>query len=102
MSQHQHLYDARWRKARLTHLASHPLCWMCLQSARITAATVVDHDPPHRGDSNKFWDTSTWRSLCKVHHDSTKQRAERRGGPIFGCDVDGMPLDPTHPWHQRK
>jgi hypothetical protein len=38
-------------------------------------ATEVDHEPPHGGDMQKFWDRSTWRSRCKPHH-SAKTRRE--------------------------
>jgi hypothetical protein len=45
----------------------------------VTAATVVDHIDAHHRDHEKFWDTGNWQSLCKHHHDSTKQRQERVG-----------------------
>ena len=77
-------YNGRWQKARATFLARHPLCLMCHREGRITAATVVDHIIPHRGDQALFWDTGNWQSLCKRCHDSAKQAEERargRGGP---------------------
>ena len=36
---------------------------------RFTAATVVDHVIPHRGDSHLMWDESNWQALCKSCHD---------------------------------
>ena len=93
----QHLYNGAWRRARAQFLFEHPLCWMCEQDKRLVAAQVVDHDPPHKGDPAKFWDESTWRPLCKPHHDSTKQKQERTGR-IVGCDASGTPLDPNHHW----
>ena len=80
-------------------LHEHPICWMCKQDGKLVAATVVDHDPPHKGDEQKFWDTSTWRSLCKPHHDSTKQHQERTGH-MRGCDAKGTPLDKRHHWNK--
>lgn len=94
-------YDSRWRKARATYLAHHPLCRMCEQQGRVTAATVVDHITPHRGDSALFWDTDNWQQLCKPHHDSAKQR-EERGGHASGTGLDGRPTDPSHPWNRTR
>ncbi len=91
-------YNARWRKARATHLAKHPLCVRCEKEGRVTAATVVDHIVPHCGDSKLFWDTSNWQSLCKPHHDGAKQ-SEEKTGRVRGCDPAGVPLDPTHRWN---
>src|SRR3546814_2674479 len=75
-------YTRTWEKARLVHLREHPLCAMCARDGRTTAATVVDHVVPHRGDDRLFWDRTNWQSLCKPHHDGEKRReeeAERRG-----------------------
>lgn len=94
-------YNARWQKARETYLASHPLCVKCEARGLTTAASVVDHIVPHRGDTALFWDTSNWQALCKSCHDSDKQR-EERGAPALGCDEDGIPLDRRHRWNQEK
>ena len=66
----QRLYDAKWRKARLQFLIANPLCVQCRAAGRVTAATVVDHIVPHRGDKARFWDRANWQALCKPHHDS--------------------------------
>lgn len=72
-------YNHRWKKARDTYLHSHPLCVMCEKEDQITAAEVVDHIIPHRGDQDLFWDTKgNWQALCKRHHDSHKQRIDKR------------------------
>ena len=94
---HSRLYDRRWRRARLSYLAAHPLCVMCQQQGRITPAAVVDHVVPHRGDRELFWRQDNWQALCKPHHDSSKQRAEHRGY-AGGCDAAGIPIDPDHLW----
>lgn len=62
-------YDARWRRARKAFLQAHPLCAECRKEGRYTAASVVDHIIPHRGDANLFWDERNWQSLCKDCHD---------------------------------
>lgn len=71
-------YGYAWQKARARFLREHPLCVMCEQErpTRVTAATVVDHKIPHRGDKVLFWDESNWQPLCGPHHSSDKQRQE--------------------------
>jgi 5-methylcytosine-specific restriction endonuclease McrA len=56
----------------------HPLCAFCVAKGLVTAAVVVDHIEAHDGDYEKFWDSENWQSLCKRHHDSTKQRQEKK------------------------
>lgn len=69
-------YGYKWQKAREQHLREHPLCVYCERDGRVTAATVVDHKIPHRGDMTLFWDRSNWQSLCATHHSRDKQREE--------------------------
>lgn len=83
-------YGSRWQKARAGFLRSHPLCVMCLREGKTTAAQVVDHIKPHRGNQALFWSRDNWQPLCKQCHDSVKQRQER-GQVAFG--VDGYPID---------
>jgi 5-methylcytosine-specific restriction endonuclease McrA len=99
-SAHRRGYDARWRRARLIYLANHPLCVMCKQLGRITAASVVDHKTPHKGHAVLFWDETNWQSLCASCHDSHKQSQERTG-IMRGAGADGTPIDPAHPWHDQ-
>lgn len=79
-------YGGRWQKARATFLARSPLCVACATEGRVTAATVVDHITPHKGDQGRFWDTDNWQPLCKAHHD--RKTATEDGG--FGN------------WHRSK
>lgn len=87
----------RWLAERADHLARNPLCVMCLP--RIAAATVCDHVDPRDKDDPELFFAGKKQSLCKTHHDSTKQREERRGH-IIGSDETGQPLDPQHPWNR--
>jgi hypothetical protein len=105
------VYDSKWDKARRAYLDKYPLCVMCQEQGRVVAATVVDHKVRHglraalagcdevliAQARRLFWDSDNWQSLCKVHHDSTKQRSEKRGHEI-GCGTNGIPLDPGHHW----
>jgi 5-methylcytosine-specific restriction enzyme A len=64
------------------------------------AATVVDHVVPHKGDLELFWDQSNWQGVCKACHDSSKKLQEHRGfSPA--ADVNGNPLDASHPWNSN-
>ncbi len=110
------IYGSKWDKARLSFLRENPLCVMCSQQGRVVAAAVVDHIRPHKlkvamehgnrddiAQAQKlFWSRDNWQSLCKQHHDSTKQRMERHGATAIGCDVNGYPLDPCSHWNSSK
>lgn len=92
----RHWYmDKRWRARRAHQLKIEPLCRYCSAEGRTTAATVVDHVEPHRGDVNKFL-LGAVQSLCEPCHNKRKQQIERRGF-YDGVGVDGLPLDPNHP-----
>ena len=93
------LYDLRrWRRESRAFLRAHPLCTMCEAAGRVTLASVVDHVKPHRGDEALFFDEQNWAPMCKSCHDGAKQEIENTGR-IRGCDLDGVPLDPAHPWN---
>jgi len=70
---------------------------MCHQQGIFSMAEVVDHITPHKGNEQLFYD-GPFQSLCKLHHDSTKQSDERTGN-IKGSDINGEPLDPKHHWN---
>ena len=90
----------RWRKLREAQLNRQPLCEMCAAHGDVTAAHVVDHKKPHRGDMEKFW-AGPFQSLCDHCHNAHKQRQEN-GGEIMGCDADGFPIGPEHHWRETK
>ena len=101
MGQHNKLYkSAIWQALRGAHLQVHPLCVFCLQSGRHTPGYAVDHIAPHRGDMRLFADPANLQTLCKPHHNRTKQIQETRGYAP-GADNGGYPLDTTHPWYRR-
>nr|WP_281492405.1 HNH endonuclease [Wohlfahrtiimonas chitiniclastica] len=55
------------------------MCVYCERNGIITAANVVDHIEPHRGDQALFWDRNNWQSLCSSCHSSIKQKEENKG-----------------------
>ena len=91
---------SRWQRLRRLQLQRHPLCKFCLERAIVTAANVVDHVTPHRGDWNAFV-TGELQSLCEPCHKSTKREIELRG---YRSDVglDGYPTDPNHPFNRAR
>lgn len=91
--QHRKLYSYRWQQYRLRFLAANPLCIMCQKEGRITAATVVDHIKPHKGNHTLFWDPKNHQPLCTAHHNSDKQAQERSGRAKRSVALDGWPED---------
>lgn len=71
-------YNARWRKAALRFLFSHPLCVQCRTQGHITRATQVDHIQPHKGNDALFWNVANWQPLCKRCH--SRKTATEDGG----------------------
>lgn len=87
-------YGGRWQRERAAFLdrPENVLCVMCAAEGRTTVATVVDHKTAHRGDEALMWDQTNWQPLCKPHHDSDKQRAERSGRVVRAVGADGWPV----------
>lgn len=71
-------YGYKWQKARVLFLKENPLCVYCECNGIITAANIVDHIEPHRGDQVLFWDRNNWQALCSSCHSSVKQREENQ------------------------
>lgn len=98
-----HLYNKKaWKQLRLDHLAKEPLCVYCQQEGRLTPATVVDHIKAHKGDLGLFYSPDNLQSLCKLHHDGAKQKAESNKINEIGCDENGFPLDPEHHFNRGR
>ena len=92
------LYDTRrWRKLRDIVLSEEPLCRLCGQMNRVTPSKIADHIIPHKDDPDLFWDRDNLQALCKLCHDSAKAIKDH-SGVYPGCDIDGFPIDPNHPW----
>lgn len=89
----------QWLKLRRYQLSIQPCCAYCDAQGAVVAATVVDHIKPHKGDEDLFFDPLNLQSLCKQHHDGTKQR-EDRNQTVIGGDRHGNPIDPNHHWNK--
>ena len=90
---------ARWQGIRRGQLAARPLCAMCLEDGHTRAATICNHVDKDAKQTKEGFFAGPFNSLCKTHHDSTQQRQERTGH-VIGCDADGWPRDPEHPWNR--
>lgn len=84
---------AGWRTLRRRQLQREPLCCLCDLLGITKAAEIVDHKRPHKGNPALFFDATNLQSLCKPHHDRTKQSWEKRGTPEVGAD--GWPVEGT-------
>ena len=95
--QYPELYGSRqWRNLRASVLSEEPLCRMCDQQGRVTAATIVDHIKEHKGNRELFFDRENLQPLCATCH-SGRKRMQDRHGYSAACDQDGLPLDEGHP-----
>lgn len=112
---HERGYTSAWQRARDGFLRAHPLCAEHERRGEVEAAAVVDHIVPPKlreatesGDADRitaaralFWNRTNWQSLCKLCHDSIKQRLEKTGRRP-GCGADGRPLDSGHHWNRNQ
>ncbi|HEY2531223.1 MAG TPA: HNH endonuclease [Xanthobacteraceae bacterium] len=91
---------SRWQRLRRLQLRQEPLCKFCLERGIVTAAIVVDHVQPHRGDWTAFV-TGELQSLCEPCHKSVKREIELRG---YRTDIglDGLPTDANHPANRAR
>ena len=92
-------YGGKWQRERLIFLGKHPLCERCQAIGRTTAATVVNHRIPHKGDWKLFWDRKNWEPSCQPHHDRDIKKEEMTG-IRKGVTDKGRPIDPNHPWNR--
>ena len=67
-------------------------------------ATIVDHIVGRRDGGSDH--PHNLRCMCKLHDNQVKERSNRRRGRNgvlpARCDVDGMPMDPKHPWYRKR
>jgi 5-methylcytosine-specific restriction endonuclease McrA len=88
----------RWQKTRVRILKrDHSMCQPCAKRGKVVLATQVDHVIPlSKGGTD---DDSNLQAICERCHDrKTRKELGRKGSGA--CDANGLPLDPSHPWHQ--
>ena len=91
------LNSEAWYRLRRSVLAEQPLCQYCPPGV-ITPATEVDHKNNDPADNSR----ENLVSCCKPCH-SIKTMADLRGRPArMGCDAEGNPINPAHPWNEKS
>jgi len=92
----------RWQRLRLQKLGKNPLCEYCPRG-KVTPATEVDHRQAIKSGGDPWaWDNLA--SACHPCHSRKTMHVDILGKdrvPVKGCDSDGVPLDPEHPWHEK-
>lgn len=96
----QRFYATRqWRSLSSRYRKVHPVCRRCGRKAE-----MVDHITSIKAAPMRKLDISNLQSLCwSCHNEKTAaDQAGRAVRPHAGCDEQGMPLDPRHPWAAAK
>lgn len=101
-SRHERGYGAEWVRIRERIMVRDcGLCQPCMRARRVTAAHAVDHIVPKSQGGGD--DDNNLQAICNpCHSEKTAGEAlaarglERR--PDAACGIDGMPVDPSHPW----
>ncbi|WP_103729939.1 HNH endonuclease [Novosphingobium sp. HII-3] len=98
---------AAWQRLRLAHLAIEPMCRGCRKMGKLAPANVVDHITAISEGGPAFPGHDGLASYCAPCHNRKTARgaeagAARTSKPMRGCDADGNPLDPAHPWSGKS
>jgi 5-methylcytosine-specific restriction protein A len=97
-----------WQRLRRAHLSIEPTCRACRdQQGRIVLANTVDHVVPIGDGGPAFPEHTGLASYCAACHNRKTARGTEAGAirttkPIKGCDVDGIPHSPDHPWNVQR
>jgi 5-methylcytosine-specific restriction protein A len=91
------LNGAAWARLRALVITEQPLCAQCEREGRITPGNEVDHIDNDASNNER----SNLENLCRPCH-SRKTNADMGRSVSYGCDANGMPLDPNHPWNREK
>ena len=94
-------YTSRWRRTtrRQVLLNAGYRCARC--SADLYGAGTgahVHHIIPLEHEPGLAYDLFNLEALCVRCHNTEHERGERSGQG--GCDANGQPLDPDHPWNR--
>jgi 5-methylcytosine-specific restriction endonuclease McrA len=99
MAHPKHLYDtARWRyrTRKQALLNANYRCAKCNEDLHYTSRAHVHHIIATEYAPGLMYDLFNLEVLCRDCHN----REHDRGS--LGCDVNGSPLDPDHPWNTTE
>lgn len=96
---------AAWQRLRKAHLSFEPMCRACAEMGRAHPGKHVDHVVPISAGGEPFPGHDGLASLCAPCHSAKTARGSEAGAarttkPRRGCDVNGDPIDPAHPWRK--
>jgi 5-methylcytosine-specific restriction protein A len=93
-----------WKQLRAKVIAERQCEGRC---GGIFPVKYVDHIKEVR-DGGEFFDPANLQALCAPDHAlKTAEEKDKRLGKkhtvryLRGCDVDGDPIDPNHPWNRE-
>jgi 5-methylcytosine-specific restriction endonuclease McrA len=94
----------RWQRLRRMKLRQNPLCEVCLTVQRIESAVSVDHIVAIKAGGDVYPALDALTSLCESCHNRKSRIVEQQGKEmtIKGCDEQGYPLDPNHPFYKDR
>lgn len=101
--------DVRWLRLRQVVLSEEPFCRVCIELNVIppSSSVIVDHIDGKAAALDDYR-RENLQGLCR-YHDGLKSVAENGGfggarinARPAGCDENGRPLDPLHPWSAAR
>jgi len=99
-TRHERGYGKAYQRVRrLVIERDQGLCQQCKRMGKLTPGAEVDHIKPlaHGGDHS----SDNLEYLCRACH-AFKTAREHSGRALPGCDIDGLPTDSAHHWHQTR
>ncbi len=100
-------YDHQWQKVRARKVKKDPFCERCLKKipklyVPISVKTngnygVVHHIKPIETHPHLRLVMENLESLCFDCHEREHGRMK-----FYGCDVNGFPTNPNHPWNKKN
>jgi hypothetical protein len=90
-----------WARLRLAKLAASPLCEACNLRGDLTEANTVDHVIAIAKGGDAFPALEGLMALCASCHGQKTAAMDRQGGKgvrFKGAALDGLPVDPLHPF----
>lgn len=85
----------QWRALRAAVLERDPIC---KTPGCGRASQHADHITPRsRGGADSM---GNLRGLCASCHSTVTRHGNKGPLRVKGCDINGVPLDPNHPWRK--